>query len=70
MRALRSCVAGGWLRRSPRARQGVKQIEERLSAVFFPSVLPFAILIALSLISIVSRVWLTLKPLLSWHPGF
>ena len=45
-------------------RQFVKQ---KLKALFSFEMLPFAILLALALISILSRAWLLAKPLLVSH---
>jgi len=57
---------------SSRLQPGPPRTEERgrLRSILSPRVWPFAILIALALISIASRAWLTLKPLLASRTGF
>jgi len=45
-------------------RQFVKQTARHLKALFTLEILPFAMLLALALISVLCRAWLLAKPLL------
>ena len=45
-------------------------LRRAVKGLFSLEVFPFAVLIALSLISILSRLWLVLKPLAVSRPGW
>ncbi len=54
---------------SPTRARPPREVLRRLTALFSLEVFPFAVLLALALISILCRAWLMAKPLLAASAG-